>query len=487
MTMSIKDLEPKSVWTNFYDLSQIPRPSKHEEKVQQFLLDWGKAHNVSVRRDETGNIIFRKPATPGYENRRGVILQAHMDMVPQKTADTVHDFLKDPIQTQIDGEWVTAKGTTLGADDGIGVCLALAVLQDDTLEHGPVEALITYDEETGMTGAEKLKPGEFEGDILLNLDSEAEGELYIGCAGGLDGKADFAYRSMPVPSGYEAYRLTVKGLQGGHSGQDIVLYRANANKVVARILLPLLEKYGVKVSDFTGGSLRNAIPFEATADVLVPVANVSEVKRIVELVFSEVKAEYADTDPSAECFFEKTDAPAAYIEEDVMLRAVKAICACPSSVERMSPTMPGLVETSVNMAVIRTENGHLTVLSLMRSSVDSAKMDLAERMRCVFELAGAEFSTSGAYSGWTPLPSTPVIGTLKEVYKNLFGKDMKVTAIHAGLECALLGAKYPNWDMVSFGPTLLHPHSPDERVKIDTVDKCWRFLVAALEAIPEKK
>ena len=487
MTMSIKDLEPKSVWTNFYDLSQIPRPSKHEEKVQQFLLDWGKAHNVSVRRDETGNIIFRKPATPGYENRRGVILQAHMDMVPQKTADTVHDFLKDPIQTQIDGEWVTAKGTTLGADDGIGVCLALAVLQDDTLKHGPVEALITYDEETGMTGAEKLKPGEFEGDILLNLDSEAEGELYIGCAGGLDGKADFAYRSMPVPSGYETYRLTVKGLQGGHSGQDIVLYRANANKVVARILLPLLEKYGVKVSDFTGGSLRNAIPFEATADVLVPVANVSEVKRIVELVFSEVKAEYADTDPSAECFFEKTDAPAAYIEEDVMLRAVKAICACPSSVERMSPTMPGLVETSVNMAVIRTENGHLTVLSLMRSSVDSAKMDLAERMRCVFELAGAEFSTSGAYSGWTPLPSTPVIGTLKEVYKNLFGKDMKVTAIHAGLECALLGAKYPNWDMVSFGPTLLHPHSPDERVKIDTVDKCWRFLVAALEAIPEKK
>ena len=488
MIMTIKDLEPKSVWTNFYDLSQIPRPSKHEEKVQQFLLDWGKAHNVAVRRDETGNIIFRKPATPGYENRRGVILQAHMDMVPQKTADTVHDFLKDPIQTQIDGEWVTAKGTTLGADDGIGVCLALAVLQDDTLKHGPVEVLITYDEETGMTGAVKLKPGEFEGDVLLNLDSEAEGELYIGCAGGLDGKADFAYRSMPVLSGYEPYRLTVKGLQGGHSGQDIVLYRANANKVAARILLPLLEKYGVKVSDFTGGSLRNAIPFEASVDMLVPEAEVEDVKKIVELVFADVKAEYADTDPSAVCFFEKMEAaPETYVEDCVMLNAVKAICACPSSVERMSPTMPGLVETSVNMAVVRTQDGHLTVLSLMRSSVDSAKMDLAERMRCVFELAGASFSTSGAYSGWVPLPSTPVIGTLRDVYHKLFGKDMKVTAIHAGLECALLGAKYPDWDMVSFGPTLLHPHSPDERVKIDTVDKCWKFLVAALEAMPEKK
>lgn len=486
--MTIKDLEPKSVWTNFYDLSQIPRPSKHEEKVQQFLLDWGRKHNVSVRRDETGNIIFRKPATPGYENRRGVILQAHMDMVPQKTADTVHDFLKDPIQTQIDGEWVTAKGTTLGADDGIGVCLALAVLEDDTLKHGPVEVLITYDEETGMTGAEKLKPGEFEGDILLNLDSEAEGELYIGCAGGLDGKADFSYKSMPVPAGYVPYRLTIKGLQGGHSGQDIVLYRANANKVAARILLPLLEKYDVKVSDFTGGSLRNAIPFEADVEMLVPADREDEVRKIVELVFAEVKAEYADTDPSAACYFEKeSKAPESYIEDEVMLRAVKAICACPSSVERMSPTMPGLVETSVNMAVIRTADGHLTVLSLLRSSVDSAKMDLAERMRCVFELAGAEFSTSGAYSGWTPAPSTPIIGALKQVYHDLFGKDMKVMAIHAGLECALLGAKYPNWDMVSFGPTLLHPHSPDERVKIDTVDKCWKFLVAALEAVPEKQ
>lgn len=486
--MTIKDLEPKSVWTNFYDFSQVPRPSKHEEKAQEFLLEWGKKHNVAVERDETGNIIFRKPATPGYENRRGVILQAHMDMVPQKTAETVHDFLKDPIQTQIDGEWVTAKGTTLGADDGIGVCLALAVLEDDTLKHGPVEVLITYDEETGMTGAENLKPGKFEGDVLLNLDSEAEGELYIGCAGGVDGKADFSYKTVEAGSGYVGYKLTVKGLAGGHSGQDIVLYRANANKIAVRILLPLLEKYGVKVADFTGGSLRNAIPFEAEVSMLVPAENEEVVKVEVERVFALAKAEFADTDPAAKCIFEKQAEPyTSYIEDDVMLRAVKAIYACPSSVERMSPTMHGLVETSVNMAVVRTKDGHLTVWSLIRSSVNSAKEELAQKMRCLFEIAGAKFETFGAYPGWTPVPTAPIIGTLKDVYHKLFGKDMKVMAIHAGLECALLGAKYPNWDMVSLGPTLLHPHSPDERVKIDTVDKCWKFLVAALEAMPEKK
>ena len=485
--MTIKDLEPKSVWTAFYELSQVPRPSKHEEKAQQFLLDWGKEHGVSVRKDETGNIIFTKPATPGYENRRGVILQAHVDMVPQKTADTVHDFLKDPIQTQIDGEWVTAKGTTLGADDGIGVSLALAALEDKTLKHGPIEVLITYDEETGMTGAENLKPGEFEGDILLNLDSEAEGELYIGCAGGLDGMADFTYKTVKAGDGYVSYKLTVKGLEGGHSGQDIVLYRANANKIAVRILLPLLEKYGVKVTDFTGGSLRNAIPFEADVAMLVPAENEAAVKTEVERIFAIAKAEFADTDPSAQCYFEKQAEPyTSYIEDDVMLKAVKAIYACPSSVERMSPSMPGLVETSVNMAVVRTEDGHLTVRSLIRSSVDSAKEDLAEKMRCVFELAGASFSTFGGYPGWTPVPTSPVIGLLNDVYHKLFGKDMKVMAIHAGLECALLGAKYPNWDMVSLGPTLLHPHSPDERVKIDTVHKCWKFLVALLEAIPVK-
>ncbi len=485
--MTIKDLEPGIVWKNFYDLSRIPRPSKHEGKVQQFLLDWGKAHGVEVFRDDTGNIIFRKPATPGYENRRGVIFQGHMDMVPQKTADTVHDFLTDPIETEVLGEWVGAKGTTLGADDGIGVCIGLSVLEDNTLKHGPVEVLVTYDEETGMTGAEMLKPGVLQGDILLNLDSETEGELYIGCAGGLDGTARFRYRTVPAKEGFESWKLTLKGFQGGHSGMDIILYRANANKAAARILLPLIEKFGVKVNDFTGGSLRNAIPFEAEVSMLVPAAAAADVKASVEASFAEIKAEFGETDPNAVCYFEKQESEyGSYIEEEVILKAVKAIMACPDGVERMSASVPGLVETSNNMAVVRTADGEITVHSLMRSSVDTAKAALAEKMRCVFELAGAEFSTSGAYSGWTPAPETPIIGTIKEVYGKLFGTEMKVMAIHAGLECALLGAKYPNWDMVSFGPTIVHPHSPDERVKIDTVEKVWNFVKAVLENIPEK-
>lgn len=484
--MTIKDLEPKIVWENFYGLTRIPRPSKHEEKVQQYLLDWGKARGIEVFRDDTGNIIFRKPATPGYENRRGVIFQGHMDMVPQKTADTVHDFLTDPIETEVLGEWVGAKGTTLGADNGIGVCIGLSVLEDNTLKHGPVEVLVTYDEETGMTGADCLKPGVLQGDILLNLDSETEGELYIGCAGGLDGTADFSYNTVAAPEGYEGWKLTVKGFSGGHSGMDIILYRANANKVAARILLPLMEKYGVKVTGFTGGSLRNAIPFEAEVSMLVPAASAEEVKAAVEASFAVVKAEYAETDPGAACFFVKEEGATAYIEDEVMLRAVKAIIACPDGVERMSASVEGLVETSNNMAVVRTEDGHLTVRCLMRSSVDTAKENLAVKMRSVFELAGAAFSTQGGYSGWTPKPETPIIGTIRDVYKEKFGAEMKVMAIHAGLECALLGAKYPAWDMVSFGPTIVHPHSPDERVKIDTVAKTWEFVKAVLENIPEK-
>ena len=485
--MTIKDLEPKIVWDNFYGLTRVPRPSKHEEKVQQYLLDWGKARGIEVFRDDTGNIIFRKPATPGYENRRGVIFQGHMDMVPQKTADTVHDFLTDPIETEVIGEWLGAKGTTLGADNGIGVCLGLSVLEDNTLKHGPVEVLVTYDEETGMTGAECLKPGVLQGDILLNLDSETEGELYIGCAGGLDGTADFKYDAVAAPEGWQSWKLTVKGLSGGHSGMDIILYRANANRAAARIVLPLIEKYGVKIADFKGGSLRNAIPFEAEVTMLVNPETLASVKADIDRSFGEIKAEFAETDPSAICLFEALEAPVTeYIEDGVALRTVKSVLACPNGVERMSASVEGLTETSNNLAVIRTENGHIVIRCLMRSSVDSAKEALALRMRSVFELAGAEFTTCGGYSGWTPKPETPIIATIKDVYKKLYGEEMKVMAIHAGLECALLGAKYPNWDMVSFGPTIVHPHSPDERVKIDTVGRTWEFVKAILENIPEK-
>lgn len=485
--MTIKDLQPKAVWENFYGLTQVPRPSKHEGKVQEFLLKWGKEHGVDVRRDDTGNIIFSAPATPGFENRKGVIMQAHMDMVPQKTADTVHDFLTDPIQTEIDGEWVTAKGTTLGADNGIGVALALTVLQDKTVKHGPIEALITYDEETGMTGANALKPGILKGDILLNLDSEDEGELCVGCAGGLDASATFKYRSYKSPAAHKALRLSVKGLQGGHSGMDISLYRANANKVMARILYPLLEVKGAKVASFTGGSLRNAIPFEAVADILVPEAELESSRELIDRIFAEVKAEFIDSDPGAVLYVEDIPVPSKFIQTSVMRRAVKALIACPSNVIRMSQSMPGLTETSINMAIVRTERGRITVHSLMRSAVDSAKADLAVRVRCIFELAGADsIEFKGGYSGWTPKLDTPMNKVMMEQFKKVYGHDMKIMATHGGLECAIMGAKYPNWEMVSIGPTIRYPHSPDERVNIPSVERTWEYLKAVLEAVPEK-
>ncbi len=484
---TIKDLSPKNVWNNFYLLTRQPRPSKHEEKVRNFLLEWGKEKGVDVTADETGNVIMRSPATPGYENRRGVILQAHMDMVPQKTADTVHDFTTDPIQTQIIGDWVGAKGTTLGADDGIGVALAMSVVEDKSLPHGPVEVLITYDEETGMTGADRLRPGLFKGDILLNLDSEEEGELCIGCAGGLDGIADFPYKRVKVPAGMEPFHVEVKGLQGGHSGMDISLYRANACKIIARVLLPLVTRYGAKVAYIKAGSLRNAIPFEGGADVLIPADKVVAARQKVARIFNDVKAEFQDTDPNAEFHLTRlAKAPADYIQDDVVLRAVKAILACPAGVVRMSSAFKGLTETSTNLAMIRCERGHLKVYSLMRSAVNTAKAELAQEMRCVFELAGAKFTTTGGYSGWTPRPDTPVYKVVCDVWEKVSGKKMKVGATHGGLECALLGAKYPKWEMASIGPTIVHPHSPDERVKIDTVGNAWEFLKELLKAIPEK-
>ena len=484
--MTIKDLNPTIVWNNFYGLTQIPRPSKHEGKVQEYLLNWGLSHSLETFRDETGNIIIRKPATPGFENRRGVILQGHMDMVPQKTSDSNHDFLTDPIVTIIDGEWVTADRTTLGADNGIGVALALAVLEDPDVKHGPIEVLVTYDEETGMTGANELRPGVLKGDILINLDSEDEGELCVGCAGGLDATADFKYRKYNTPKGMLGYKVTVKGLQGGHSGMDISLYRANANKVIARILLPLLEKYGVKVVDFTGGSLRNAIPFEACAEILVPEENKKAVLDTVNEIFASVKAEFIDSDPSAVLYVDAVQAAPKFIQGSVMLRAVKAILACPAGVVRMSRTMEGLTETSTNLAIVRTQRGHITIHSLMRSAVDSSKAYLAEKMRCLFSLAGAEISFSGGYSGWTPKLDTPMNKIMMDQFQKVYGKPMKIMATHGGLECAIMGAKYPAWEMVSIGPTIKYPHSPDEKVNVPSVARTWDYLKAVLENVPEK-
>lgn len=485
--MTIKDLQPAIVWNNFYGLTRCPRPSKHEEIVRQHILDWAKEHKVEAFADETGNIIMRIPATPGYENRKGVILQGHMDMVPQKTADTAHDFLKDPIETWIDGEWVKAKGTTLGADNGLGVALAMSVAEDKTLKHGPIEVLVTYDEETGMSGAEALKPGVLKGDILLNLDSEDDLELCIGCAGGLDAVADFKYKTFATPKGYVAFKYDVKGLSGGHSGMDISLYRANANKVIVRALIPMMEKYGAKVADFKGGSLRNAIPFEAEAVVLFPEAKAAAAVRTSRKIFATLKKKYAESDPAmAVAITKEKKAPAKYMEDAVILNAFKAIAACPSNVIRMSQSMPGLTETSINLAVVRCKAGHLTVASLLRSAINESKQDLALRVKFIFELAGAKIKFIGGYPGWVPKPDTPINKLLNDTHTKMFGKPMNVAATHGGLECALLGAKYPNWEMVSIGPTVMFPHSPDEKCYIPSVQKVWDFLKVVLESIPEK-
>ena len=410
--MTIRDLEPSLVWKNFHALTQIPRPSKKESKAVEYLYEFGRSLGLETIKDEVGNIIIRKPATPGMENRRGVILQGHIDMVPQKNADKVHDFEKDPITTVVDGDWVRADGTTLGADNGLGVAVALSVLESKTLRHGPVEVLVTVDEETGMTGANALKPGVLKGDILINLDSETEGELYVGCAGGLDATASLKYEMKPAPAGYKAYRISAKGMKGGHSGMDIILYRANANKVLVRALVPLLRENGVKLVSVDGGNMRNAIPREAFADVLVPEDMVSAAESFVASVRKDVKNEYAATDPDAELLMEPLDsAPASYIDDNAALSMLRAVNACPNGVWRMSDAVPGLVETSNNVAIVSAADGLFHVKTLMRSSVDSEKEALAEEFRSLFELAGAETSFTGGYSGWAPNSNSLILSS----------------------------------------------------------------------------
>ena len=493
--MTIKDLQPSIVWNNFYSITRCPRPSKHEEIIRKFLLDWAKQHKIEAFTDETGNVIMRVSATPGYEKLKTVVLQGHMDMVPQKNADVAHDFLKDPIETWVDGEWLRAKGTTLGADNGLGVALAMAVAESPDVKHGPIEILVTYDEETGMTGAQALKPGVLKGDILINLDSETEGELYVGCAGGLDATASARYARKREPRRALCYSLAVKGCQGGHSGMDIILCRANANRLIARVLLPLLERCGVKLIDLEGGTLRNAIPREAFATVYVAKDKLAAAQRAVKRVAKALKAEYAATDPKLEVVFEPyKPAPGEvcdpqdckYVEEEAAIRFVRAILACPDGVERMSDAMPGMVETSNNLAMVQIYRGKFFVKCLMRSSVDSAKMALASRMESVFKLAGCSIRFTGGYSGWAPNASSEILAVMKKVYKDMFGKEPQVMAIHAGLECGILSGAYPHWDMVSMGPTLLSPHSPDERAYIPSVQKVWDFLQKVLVNIPAK-
>lgn len=484
--MTIKELEPKALWSNFYSLTRCPRPSKHEEAVRNFLVKWAKDKKIECRVDKVGNVIMTKPATKGMENCRPVVLQAHMDMVPQARAGKVHDFLKDPIETKIVEDWVYACDTTLGADDGMGVAAIMAVFESKTIKHGPLEALITTDEETGMTGAFGLKAGELKGEFLLNLDSETEGELYVGCAGGVDATMSIPYATEKAPKDYCAYRLTLGGLKGGHSGMEINTGRANVNKLMFRHLRWVAE-CGLRLVSINGGNMRNAIPRDAEAVIAFPKEHTECILAEFDKVAGWVKKELSSVEPDFFMKYEKVRMPQNVICDADTQKIINLMMVAPNGVIRMSRDMEGLVETSLNLAIVKTTGKNFTVQALLRSSVDTAKEALAERLVCLAELAGGTCKLSGAYPGWKPNMQSPLLKTMKQVYKKLYKKEPAVVAIHAGLECGLLGGKYPDMDMISFGPTLQSPHSPDERANIPSCKKFYDYLVAALEAIPEKK
>ena len=487
MGSEIKNLKPNALWESFYEITQIPHPSKYEDKIRQYFVDFGQKLGLETIVDSIGNVVIRKPATPGMENRKGVIFQGHMDMVPQKNSDKTHNFETDPIETIIgDDGWLRANGTTLGADNGIGVAAGMAVLMANDLVHGPVELLITTEEETGMVGAFGIDSTILKGDILLNLDSEDYGELYVGCAGGLDGNISMDYSSEPTPANVDAYKISVTGLKGGHSGMDIVLGRGNANKIMVRLLTEIQNKIDIRLAHIEGGSLRNAIPREAFATIVAPKGNSETLKQEIFGLFDIISSELSATEPDMKFTVEPAEMPANVIEAKAASRFIKAIYACPNGVVRMSDAMPGLVETSNNLAIMKSENGSFSAKCLMRSSVDSAKEDLANMMKSVFDLAEANIEFSGGYPGWKPNPASPILKTMIEVYENMFGEKPEIKAIHAGLECGILGSQYPHWDMISFGPTIRFPHSPDEKVNIESVEKFWNYLVETLKNIPTK-
>lgn len=485
--MEKKDLKPAGIFHYFEEICQVPRPSKREEKIVAYLKAFGEAHGLETKVDEVGNVLIKKPATPGMENRKTVVLQSHVDMVCEKNNDVTHDFLTDPIETEIDGEWLKAKGTTLGADNGIGVATELVILTDDTLEHGPIECLFTIDEETGLTGAFALQEGFMNGDILLNLDSEDEGELFIGCAGGVDSVAEFHYTPVNVPEGYFCCKVTVKGLKGGHSGGDIHLGRGNANKILTRFLHQALSRYDLYLCAIDGGNLRNAIAREAYAVVAVPEADKHALRADLNIFAAQVQAENAVVDPDLQLIMESEAHQTTAIDRDTAKRLIQALYATPHGVFAMSQDIPGLVETSTNLASVKMKPGEIIrIETSQRSSTASAKEDIATMVRTVFEMAGAQVSHGDGYPGWKPNPHSEILEIATASYRRLFGVEAKVKAIHAGLECGLFLDKYPSLDMISFGPTLQGVHSPDERMLIPTVQKFWDHLVDILKNVPAK-
>ncbi len=486
MSNQILSLKPAVVWKHFHSITQIPRPSKKEAGIIEFMKHFGESLGLETIVDSVGNVIIRKPATPGMENRKGVVLQAHLDMVPQKNSDKQHDFEKDPIETVIDNEWVKANGTTLGADNGMGVAAIMAVLEAKDLQHGPVEALFTIDEETGMTGAFELKPGLLHGDILLNLDSEDEGELYFGCAGGIDGNFTFQFKKEKSENNSVALMVKVTGLKGGHSGLEINMGRGNSCKILTRLIWHGVKDHSLRLSYLEAGNMRNAIPREGYGIITLPSGEKDKYIKCINELTDSIKSELSATEPGLSITVTPAEMPQFVMDTDTQNRMLRAVYGCPSGVIRMSDAMQGLVETSTNLSIISTENDKVIIKCLLRSSVNSAKTDLSIMMGSIFELAGAEVVFEGEYTGWKPNPDSAILKTMQKVYNQRFGKVPEIKAIHAGLECGLLGAVYPNWDMISFGPTIRSPHSPDERVNIASVDKFWIYLTETLKNIPLK-
>ena len=484
MNKDFSALAPALVWKHFAAICNIPHPSHHEEKIREYVVDFAKAQGLEYTVDEANNVYVRKPATAGMENRKGIVIQAHLDMVPQKNNDKVFDFENDPIEAYIDGEWVTANGTTLGADNGIGAAAILAILEDKTLVHGPVEALFTATEESGMDGAFGLKGGLLQGEILLNLDSETEGELYVGCAGGLDANITLPYTAEAAPAGYVAYAVEVKGLKGGHSGIQIGYQRANANRELFRLLDA--SACDLRLATVDGGGLRNAIPREATAVVLVAEGDVKTFEAEVAAFEKTLIAEFANIEDSISVKAAVVATPAEVIPAEVATKLAKAVIGAPNGVVKMSVEMEGLVQTSSNLARVVSNGQAVKIQSLLRSSVNSEKHALGAAIKGVFELAGATVELTGDYDGWKPNMESPILHTMLASYESLYGVKPAVMAIHAGLECGIIGGKYEGLDMISFGPTICYPHSPDEKVEIASVGKFYSFLLHTLANAPLK-
>jgi dipeptidase D len=487
---TLSQLKPSSLWQLFEKICSIPHPSKHEQKISLWIQSWATELGLSVKEDAIGNLFIKKPATLGMEDRQGIILQAHMDMVPQKNSDTEHNFQTDPIRPYIisesDGDWVTAEGTTLGADNGVGLASALAVLASNDIAHGPIEVLVTIDEEAGMSGAFGLEAGWLDGDILINTDSEQEGEVYMGCAGGIDGSATFPLTFDTVPTDFQAFNLSLSGLKGGHSGVDIHTGRANANKLLVRFLLDASNLFDLRLTELNGGSLRNAIPREANASFVIAKDQVEPLKVALAHYLSTIKANLSAIETDIDMLLISPEDFEQCWDSITQHNILRALNACPNGVIRMSDDIKGIVESSLNLGVIQTRGKKFNALVLIRSLHDDGRLETQRTVQSVFELAGADIQFTGAYPGWKPDTDSAIMKTVRDTYAELFGKTPEVMVIHAGLECGLFKTAYPHWDMVSIGPTIKFPHSPDEKIEIAAVALYWQLLVAVLTKAPKK-